>query len=373
MEDRVVRLEQILARQGDELIRQQEVINEQAGTILTAHGAVAAQNAIIAALPHGGQAARTLVKPPRFANKKDDEWYVFRKQFDRVRLLNRYGENEAKLTLASCMDGAAAQAVTDIAPDDNDVDFEAMLNAYEAMFMSAPAGELARIEFDGATQRPKENEVSWHARLRTLHTRAYPDVGDQTQLVRRFQLGLRNPGMREHVFRAHPADYNDALAAAQDERAVIILGKATRAGSSLFLGGKDAEEMMEIDALLGAMLDPSKAECFNCGEVGHFRRNCRKPLKKAGYSGGVNATAANKNSVSGPGRGKPEEGRRPPNRNFVAGRYPPRLRRKMLAGIADIIREDADDDENEEPEVEEKAEKEEEEKEKSDEESSDFP
>ena len=230
--------------------------------------------------PDADPPARTLMKGRKFSARKEDEWYVFRRQFEELMATNRYNDREARTALFLSMDGAAATAVVDIDPGRRNYDITDMLNEYESVFLSAPASELARIEFDQASQRDKETDVHWHGRLRVLGNRARPNgPGLEDELIRKFYIGLRNPDMREQVYRAHPATYTLALGAAHAERAVVIMKAATRSGANPLL--RNHADAMEVDSLLGAVMDPTKLTCFRCGEKGHFRRNCQATPKMA--------------------------------------------------------------------------------------------
>ena len=339
----------------DQLGQQQNLLGQYNNLLQQARGAIDVQQnqlqinaaAVGAAAAGGGGAPhpRTFVKPPKFGNTKGEEWFAFRQLFEQIAVLNRYDDASARLTLATCMSGTAVFATTEINPRANNLDLAGMLNLYEGKFMSAPASELARMEFEGAHQRAKESEIVWHSRLRTLHTRAYPNVQDPMQMLRKFHMGLRNQEMKTHVYRARPATYDEALEAAQNERACQILSKATKGGANVFLGGKDIEDLMDIDSI-AAFLDPNKAECFECHQVGHIKKFCPELKKKR------EAKTPPSNSAAG---GKPPARRNWRNNSFKKQfQKTDRMgRTNLLASLAEALLKDdeaVDDDKEEEDE-----------------------
>ena len=200
-----------------------------------------------------------VLKPRTFGNSTDEDWVNYRRHFEDVVAANGWNAEIACLALSASMVGAAASAVHDIHYNAQAPDVTPLLNDYEARFLPASASQMARVRFDNACQGAKETLLSWHARLRTLYRRAYPN-GNDTPLIRRFTLGLRNSTLREQVLRQQPADYNAALNAAQNEQSIVEVTTALHLGPG--------EEPMEI----GALADMA---CHFCEKKGHIRRDCR--------------------------------------------------------------------------------------------------
>ena len=155
--------------------------------------------------------------------------------------------------------------------------------------MPPSASGLAQTRYEQARQGIKEDVTNWHSRLHTLFIRAYPQTyanGDETSLIRHFMMGCYRPTVRDHVQRAAPNTYNEALLAAQREQSVVDNKRQL-----------DEVSPMEINAV-----DVSTAKCFLCGKIGHLKATCR-----SGATGGgplakeVNAMAR---GVNGPPGGK---------------------------------------------------------------------
>ena len=229
----------------------------------------------------------TILKPRTFGNTEAEDWITFRRHFENVVDANGWDGQIACLALSASMTGAAATAVHDFQANIQD-NHNVLLDDYEARFLPASASEMARVRFDNATQGRKETLLNWHSRLRNLFRRAYPQAGDETPLIRRFELGLKNSILREHVLRQHPATYAAALEASQNEQSIVEVTTA------LHLGPR--EEPMEIGAL-------SDMTCHFCDKKGHIRRDCRafsRAREQLGLSTSSGRTASRKKSSSSP-------------------------------------------------------------------------
>jgi hypothetical protein len=170
------------------------------------------------------------------------------------------------------VEDAAASAVNELDPGDY-LTVEAMLDAYEAKFMPAASSALAQTIFEQATQKAAETVLDWHSRLYALWKRAYPSSTDATPLIRRFALGLTVMSTRKEILRRRAATYSDALDIAQTEEAVNRATQSTAMNQAI-MPAQTMEEPMDINAV-----SPATARCFNCGVIGHLRKDCTKPIK----------------------------------------------------------------------------------------------
>lgn len=246
-------------------------------------------------------------KLSRFSNEPGDDWLVFKNHLQRTLELNGYDDLQSRLALASCMSGKAALATLDIQPRQNqgnaEITFPNLLQLYEDRFMPASASQIARVRFDAARQGAHEDVLEFHGRLRALYSKAYPNANDDTNLIRRFIMGLRRRDIRTQAMRHNPQTYAGALEVAQNEASVVQMVRVTEMGAAAL------EEPMEIGAL-----DPAEGrgarsgDCHFCGKAGHWKRECNL-LKKAQAAG----------RGRGRGRGGPAGGRGgAPRRNLVA-------------------------------------------------------
>lgn len=219
---------------------------------------VAAQNA----------AVRPNVRFGTFGNEPDEDFLVFRHHIDQVIRLNQFDDQQARLALASAMKGRAAAAVLDIDPLEANRTYPTLMGAYEARFLPAASSQMARMKFDAARQGQHEDVLDFHARLRTLHNKAYPNAQDSVILIRRFCLGLRKKDVRSQVMRGQPTTYAQALEIAQNETSVLQMVKVSELGPAAL-----GVEPMEIGALSPEA--KAKLKCYYCNRQGHIKAECR--------------------------------------------------------------------------------------------------
>jgi len=239
---------------------------------------------------------RKILDLPTYSYNGVDDWMEFRARFETIAELNSLNNDEAKLALKGAMQGTASATIQDIdirrPPRVEDV-----LNLYEARFLPASASQMARVNFEAAGQRGKEGIMQFHARLRTLWRRAYPNARDDVQLIRRFALGLRRREVREMVLRNNPATYGGALEIAQNELSVLDVTAITELGARIV----DDTEAMDVSAVQSNRRRPGgdqpyrrtpnpnlrdgegksnaarrlgRGVCHFCREEGHWKNEC---------------------------------------------------------------------------------------------------
>lgn len=232
--------------------------------------------------------ASNKVKVNHFSNATEEDWLVWKHHFNQCRQLNGYTVDESKLALAAAMKGRAAAAVMDLRVLDPQQTVADLIQAYENRFLPASASQLSRVQFEQVSQGPKETILDFHARLRQLWNKAYPNLQDETMLIRKFSLGLRRSDVRRQVIRTNPNTYGDALEAAQNEASVAQVCSVTETGAA-------AAEPMEIGAMIKGRINTRKkianmdrrrpaapggstgkkgGACHFCGKPGHWKNEC---------------------------------------------------------------------------------------------------
>ena len=324
---------------------------------------VRAQNELLRQAHNAGAAQR-----PRTAGTKirsythagdDSDWNTYKRHFGHMILLHHLDEEEAKLTLAANMKGKAAAITADIALEGKS--YDQLETAYEDRFLPPQASAAAMVQFENASQRPSEDVLGYHTRLRTLWRRAYPTSVEEHSLIQRFVAGIRKGEVRRAIRRARPANYNDALREALNEDSVFY---ADRRGEGY--GQGDADEPMDINALgrprrqwnqggRGAPPAPaadgrgrafggggpgrrpgataaSKDPCHFCDKEGHWKGECPMLQKARRFLAKMRGRGGNPGGRN-PGHGGPRRG---------AGAFRPRG--GFLAALEAALEEDEDQD-----------------------------
>jgi hypothetical protein len=218
-------------------------------------------------------------------NRKDENWLTFKKNYTTYCDLQQLDDSQAKGVLFCAMRGAAAEAVVNI--DISGYTALGLLEAFEKKFLPAASSALAQTTFEQAVMKAGESTLSWHSRLFSTWKRAYPNMTDETLLIRRFALGLVAVETRRELLRQKPKTYDEALEIAQTEEAVYKATKSTAINQAI-MPATGVEEPMDINAM------GSKVKCYRCQQEGHIQKDCPRPAPKAGQGSGA-----------GSGKGKP--------------------------------------------------------------------
>ena len=262
------------------------------------------------------------VEPLTSADPQD--WIAWRDSFEITVGINNWGHQRARRELAAAMQGEAKRAVIDIdiQADAHAADVVLLLNIYEARFVTAAAGDLARAEFREAKQKEEETILQWHARLRQLYIRAYPNlnaaaINASLDLRDAFILGLSDAQVKQDTWRARPLTFAAALTTAGNCHAgMIVLKQATG--------------MTEIkQEPIGAMAQPRpfQGRCWTCNRTGHRSNACPRNTSTAaaaGYRGGRSGQRGGGAAARGrgpAGRGRYEGGGRRDKRSAPSTAY----------------------------------------------------
>jgi hypothetical protein len=235
------------------------------------------------------------IKVPFLEKVGSAEWLEWRQTFERICALKGYDNAQRKRLIIAKMRGPVVAAVANIPHDALDAD--GLLRAYEEKFVTAAGATYARQQFRQAKQEREETLTAFHTRLITLYRHAHPNANLETtpELIERFTFGLHNRTVQEYVSDHSPLTMTDALRYANIKQATVQA-----------MGASGSKAVNNIDALTPT--DHRNLRCYNCQQMGHISRNCRRPRQQNNRGRGAPRGR-------GRGRGFPNNNRQNQNRN----------------------------------------------------------
>ena len=238
---------------------------------------------------NAGQLADLLaaVRPGRktdpFTTGDPTDWRNWRDNFALTVNINGWNHQRARREAAAAMQGEAKSSVRDIPVADGAgaLNYNELLDLYEARFVTAAAGDLARSQLKAARQSESETILAWHSRLRELFIRAHPEmnaaaIAASLDLRDSFILGLSDNQVKTDTWRARPATFAAALTDASNVQAGMVILQHHQTGATV----KTEPGLNQVG---GA--PPGGAGCYLCDKP-HFLRDCpiRRDLLKKGFN-----------------------------------------------------------------------------------------
>ena len=211
------------------------------------------------------------------------EFVSWRRNFRLAVQINGWANDDdrARREAAAAIEDPAARIVADIPTIAGTA--EEYLDLCEARFMPAAATDVARVALETAIQEADETIIQWHARLRALFQRAYPNVlpaavEQDHRLITQFILKCKSGHVRADAWKIRPQTFAAAYTAASNAAASQMVLEANDNPGAPPKMGKLRPGMMAISKPRAA---PRKDQqrCWFCDEAGHLRLHCTMWLK----------------------------------------------------------------------------------------------
>ena len=281
---------------------------------------------------------------PIFKGESGAQYLLFERQFRAWCDFAKLTDEERKTQLYLAFDGSAAQIVDIFGPGSpvfTGNDFQGYATQIKSLFATRAQSEAAKSAFEVTVQAAGESVQQYAARKLAKFVTAYPDVDHTTSehLIRVFIKDLRHEKVREQVVLQGGKDYGKnfqgvVTAASNMEAGLEVLENIKSAKGNtpqvkvVPVKASSSEEPMELGAIMAALQPMMKESvdsrtvlaalqqqfrprrdkngrflrgqqrrggyqnqgnrdgCWECGEQGHFQRNCPKNRGQGGSSRG---------------------------------------------------------------------------------------
>ena len=287
--------------------------------------------------PRYGPPAELVGMPVRMSPEPYDgtgDWEEYQAYFEQLAFMHGWDRATMAMVLGVSLRGAARSVLTGFTLGQRR-DYESLIRALKQNFSPAQKVHTYLAELKCRKRKPNETLSSLGRDIARLVRLAYPQADQATKEtigINALMDALPGPAIetRLHVLRGQPETLQEAIAFAMEVDSVIessgskgpvrrgvnqvdserpgkegkselklmaeALQKLEAKVEALSKGTRD-QAMQKLEAKIEALnksaqerrfrkRDLSEVTCFNCGDKGHYKRDCKKPLKSQGNGGG---------------------------------------------------------------------------------------
>lgn len=225
---------------------------------------------------------RNPMKPPTFDGKTS--WLTYIKQFEAAAVANAWSSSDRTTALILALRGDASDILQTLPPEELQ-DYSKLIKRLEMRYGHAHLEQVYHTQLKNRLQKKGENLQEFEADVARLVRLAYPTAPENFSehlAIQTFVDGLRDSDTQQTLRLARPKTLIDALAHALEFEAAK---QASRTNARVYAVNdqpRSEESMEEVIRRVIDKMQPKRRplQCWNCGEVGHFRNNCRKMSRK---------------------------------------------------------------------------------------------
>lgn len=222
-------------------------------------------------------------KLPPFDGKSS--WSIYLRQFEAIAAANHWTQEEKAVSLTAALRGDAADILRSI-PKGQEKCYQTLSTRLEKRYGDSHLQQVHKAQLRNRVQRTSENLQEFEADVARMVQLAYPEAPDsilEEIAVDVFVNGLRESEIQKALRLARPKVLDEALAIALEHETASQTSKGHRIRT---IGEGDEENDDRLEEMVRKIINktmPKKGEprCWNCGELGHLRRNCKKAVQES--------------------------------------------------------------------------------------------